>query len=382
MIFTLEALQANDGDCLILHYQKTATAKPVRILIDGGSAGVYSSVLKPRLDQLRARKVLDLRMVMTSHIDSDHITGVLDLFKALGQLRDDGGDEFCHIETLWHNSFEKLHGGQPAAAQSATVAASLDGVVPPHGLNQMTAAVVASVPQGNQLRKAAVHLGVPINQGAAGDLVAAPARGQKVAPIADGLTFTVLAPNTVQLKRLEEAFLAAKAAHGPDDAAVGADYLNNTVPNMSSIVVVAEAAVSRGNRRRMLLSGDARGDVLIESLELAGLMKDGTCHFDLMKVQHHGSSHSATQDYFERVTADRYVISGNGKHDIPHEDALGWLSAARHGKPYECYMTNRIGVSNNQRVLDRFLASEKKNEKQHAYFFRREKDLSISVPLA
>ena len=27
MVFTLEALQANDGDCLILHYQKTATAQ-------------------------------------------------------------------------------------------------------------------------------------------------------------------------------------------------------------------------------------------------------------------------------------------------------------------------------------------------------------------
>jgi hypothetical protein len=382
MLFTLEALQANDGDCLILHYQKSATAKPVRVLIDGGSAGVYSSVLKPRLDQLRAKQALDLRMVMTSHIDADHITGILDLFKALAQQREDGKDEFCRIETLWHNSFEKLHGGKPAAVQSATVAASLDGVAPPRGLRPFAAAVVASVPQGNQLRKAAVQLAVPINQGAGGDPVAAPARGQKVVPIADGLTFMVLAPNAVQLKRLEGAFLAAKAAHGSNDEAVGADYLNNTVPNMSSIVVIAEATGPRGKKRRMLLSGDARGDVLLESLELAGLMKDGTCHFDLMKVQHHGSSHSATQDYFERVTADRYVISGNGKHEIPHEDALGWVSAARHGKPYECYMTNRIGILNNQKVLDRFLASEKKHEKQHAYHFRKEKALSISVPLA
>jgi hypothetical protein len=382
MVFTLEALQANDGDCLLLHYQKTAAGKPVRILIDGGSAGVYSSVLKPRLDQLRAKKPLDLRMVMTSHIDADHITGVLDLFKALAQLRDDGEDEFCRVETLWHNSFEKLHGGKPAAVQSAAVAASLDGIAPPRGLSDFAAAVVASVPQGNQLRKAAVQLKVPINQGAGGDPVAAPARGKKVIPIADGLTFTVLAPNAVQLKRLEEAFQAAKAEHGKDDAAVGADYLNNTVPNMSSIVVIAEAAAPRGKTLRMLLSGDARGDVLLESLELAGMMKDGRCHFDLMKVQHHGSSHSATQDYFERVTADRYVISGNGKHEIPHEAALGWLSAARHGQPYQCYMTNRIGILNNRKVLDRFLASEKKNEKQHAYFFRNEKDLSISVPLA
>jgi beta-lactamase superfamily II metal-dependent hydrolase len=382
MVFTLEALQANDGDCLILHYQKTAAGKPVRVLIDGGSAGVYSSVLKPRLDQLRAKKPLELRMVMTSHIDADHITGLLDLFKALAQQRDDGVEEFCTIQTLWHNSFEKLHGGKPAAVQSATVAASLDGVVPPRGLEHFTAAVVASVPQGNQLRKAAVQLGVPINQGAGGDPVAAPARGLKIVPIADGLTFTVLAPNAVQLTRLKDAFEAAKTEHGANDEAVGADYLNNTVPNMSSIVVIAEAAGPKGKKRRMLLSGDARGDVLLESLELAGLMDKGRCHFDLMKVQHHGSSHSTTQDFFERVTADRYVISGNGKHDIPHEQALGWLSAARHGKPYEVYMTNRIGVLKNQKVLDTFLASEKKNEKLHVYHFRKENELSLSVPLA
>ena len=123
-------------------------------------------------------------------------------------------------------------------------------------------------------------------------------------------------------------------------------------------------------------------DLLIESLELAGLMKDGKCHFDLMKVQHHGSSHSTTQDFFDRVTADRYVISGNGKHEIPHEQALGWLSAARHGQPYECYLTNRIGILKNRQVLDKFLASEQKSEKKHVYYFRNEKALSISVPLA
>jgi hypothetical protein len=382
MLFTLEALQANDGDCLILHYQKTAAAQPVRVLIDGGSAGVYSSVLKPRLDQLRAKKSMDLRMVMTSHIDSDHITGILDLFKALAQQRDDGQEEFCRVQTLWHNSFERLHGGKPAAVQSATVAASLDGVVPPRGLERFTAAVVASVPQGNQLRKTAVQLAIPINQGAGGDPVSAPARGQKIVPIADGLTFMVLAPNAVQLTRLKDAFEAAKAEHGANDEAVGADYLNNTVPNMSSIVVIAETAGSRGRKIRMLLAGDARGDVILESLQLAGLMDNGHCHFDLMKVPHHCSSHSTTQDFFEKVTADHYVISGNGRHDIPHADALAWLSAARHGKRYDAYLTNRIGVLKNEQVMDTFLASEKKNEKGHGYHFRKEKELSISVPLA
>jgi len=31
--------------------------------------------------------------------------------------------------------------------------------------------------------------------------------------------------------------------------------------------------------------------------------------------------------------------------------------------------------------MDKFLASEAKNEKKHVYHFRGEKDLSISVPL-
>jgi hypothetical protein len=32
--------------------------------------------------------------------------------------------------------------------------------------------------------------------------------------------------------------------------------------------------------------------------------------------------------------------------------------------------------------MDKFLASEAKNEKQHSYHFRKEKELSLSVPLA
>ena len=383
MLFTLEALQANDGDCLLLHYQQSG-GTPVRVLIDGGSAGVYSSILKPRLDQLRGKKPLHLRMAMVSHIDSDHITGVLDLLKALEEQQADGEDGFCQIQTLWHNSFEKLHGGKTAVAQSATVTASIDGVVPPDDrLDWSTQAVVASVPQGNQLRKSAVQLTIPINQGAGGDLVSAPAHGQKIVKIADGLTFMVLAPNEVQLARLREEFDKAseKIKGGASDAAIGADYLNNTVPNMSSIAVMAEAARPDGTKRRMLLTGDARGDVILESLELAGLMNHGRCHVDLLKVQHHCSSHSTTQDFFERVTADRYVISGNGKHDIPHADALGWLSAARAKQPYAVYLTNRIGILDNKKTLDTFLASEAKTEKTHAYHFRNEKDLSISVDL-
>ncbi len=51
MIFSLEALDAHQGDCLILHYG--TQADPHFLLIDGGASGVYRSVLSHRLTRSR-----------------------------------------------------------------------------------------------------------------------------------------------------------------------------------------------------------------------------------------------------------------------------------------------------------------------------------------
>jgi len=380
MRFALEALQANDGDCLLLHYEPAA-APPTRILIDGGSKGIYTSILKPRLDELRGNAPLDLRMAIVSHIDADHITGVLDLFRQLATLQDDGEDPPYRIRTLWHNAFQQLHGTAPAAVDSGVIAASLEGR-PVAGLDHDTQAVIASVPQGNELRDYATKLTIPINQGAGGALVLAPEQGVLTIKPANGLRFTILAPHQPQLDRLQALWAKSKASHPVHADAQAADYLNNTVPNMSSIVILAEADSPGGATKRMLLTGDARGDVILEGLNAAGLTTNGRAHFDLLKVQHHGSSHSTTQDFFERVTADRYVISGNGTMGNPHPDALGWLSKARHGQPFEAYLTNRTGLNNLGATFDAFLASETHHEPSHVYHFRPDDALSIVVELS
>ena len=81
MIFTLEALRAAQGDSLLLHYgPKNA---PLLAVIDGGPSGVYKRWLRPRLEALRASRSPDaplpLKLLAVSHIDGDHIQGVLDL---------------------------------------------------------------------------------------------------------------------------------------------------------------------------------------------------------------------------------------------------------------------------------------------------------------
>jgi hypothetical protein len=102
-----------------------------------------------------------------------------------------------------------------------------------------------------------------------------------------------------------------------------AAFTDSSVANLSSLVVLAEVG-----KKRILLTGDARGDKVLEGLELAGLLKaDGksTMHVDVFKVPHHGSDRNADPILFRRVTADHYVFSGDGEHGNPERATLQML---------------------------------------------------------
>ena len=89
MIFTLEALKAAYGDALLLHFGDPKA--PSLAIIDGGPKGVYGSVLKPRLAALMKNKKrlkngrLPIRLVMVSHIDDDHVNGILAMANELAE---------------------------------------------------------------------------------------------------------------------------------------------------------------------------------------------------------------------------------------------------------------------------------------------------------
>ena len=386
----LEALQANDGDCLLLHFGSAATTG--LILIDGGSAGVYRDVLSKRLDQLRNnRPALDIRLVVVSHIDADHITGIVDMFRQMSERVNSGQQPLWRVGSLWHNAFDKVMDKHPQSAASASVAAAASASVDPAQLNNLqkkgltdlkALAVVASVKQGNDLQSFANKL-TKINAETNGDLVEAPESGRRDIKIGKSLNFTVLGPKQAELNDLEKEWKKSKAKHPADENAAAADYLNRTVPNLSSIVFLAEEKKSNGSPTRMLLTGDAGGDLILDGLKSAGLLdRNKQIKVDVLKVQHHGSNHSVTEDFFGQVVADRYVISGNGKHGIPHPDTLHWLSSARKGKPYHAFLTNRHlqdGQKDLTKGLSDFLAEEKAKQPKHIYHFRDDDAFSITV---
>ncbi|MCW2690315.1 MAG: hypothetical protein JWR37_5205, partial [Mycobacterium sp.] len=109
-VFGVEVLRARKGDCLMLHYG--TDDEPGLAIIDGGPAGVYTPFLRPRLEALRVERgvadtdALPVDLVMLSHIDDDHVKGLIQLTTELVEAQDNQKPKLVQILDLWHNTFD------------------------------------------------------------------------------------------------------------------------------------------------------------------------------------------------------------------------------------------------------------------------------------
>ncbi|MEZ4727632.1 MAG: hypothetical protein R3E79_10915 [Caldilineaceae bacterium] len=104
-MFKLHIIQADHDDCYLLEYGASAT--PCSVLIGGAPASSYAHHLLPVLQTVAARCGKLALMVLT-HIDDDHIAGLLELLIELRQQRMEGFPETIGIEEIWHNTFSQV----------------------------------------------------------------------------------------------------------------------------------------------------------------------------------------------------------------------------------------------------------------------------------
>lgn len=384
MIFTLEALNAANGDSLILHYGDPAD--PRFVLIDGGpTSSGYRNVILPRLTQIKDRfsddAPLSLEMMMVSHIDDDHIDGLLALTADMLDRTQDGEAAPFAIRALWFNSFDDLLGNDDdevfSALTAAVRAAGADAPLPGFAnADRYGAAVVASVGQGRRLRSDAVGLDIPINAPFQGLVMVTDTADRRV-DYGDGLHLTIVAPNEARILALQKKWREDVRANPSDETlaevASGRGRRDTSVANLSSIVVLAEAA-----GKRILLTGDALDVDIVDGLESAGLMVDGTCHVDLLKLPHHGSDRNVSAEFFAAVTADHYLASGDGRHGNPEIHTLELIEASRGASDeYQVHLTHRDGKDQLGARLDAFLDGKPAGR----YLFRDDSALSLKVDL-
>jgi hypothetical protein len=394
MVLSLEVVQAREGDCLILHYGEEAN--PKLIVIDGGPKGVFRNHLKPRLlsikEALSPDDALPLSMVMVSHIDADHIKGILDL---TADIRNDVGNNRpaqFDIQNLWHNSFDDIVGNLQIPIISSIAAsaspADLSAVVPELvRADSHVAAVIASTGQGRQLRNDAQFLTIPVNS-PFGEMAAGKAtlvRGNDAESFVDwedGLQIKVVHPNRTRLLELQAQWDEdlRKAATLGDNSIIFAamESLDKSPYNLSSIVCIAELG-----GKRILLTGDARSDDILNGLRLANLLDgDGKIHVDVLKVPHHGSDRNSSQEFYEHVTADHYVISGDGSHKNPDKATLVMLAEATEGRgDFTIHFTNHDGSFNLREKLDGFIEDERRRGRNFGVNFIEDGTSSIVLNL-
>lgn len=361
MIFSLDVIRARKGDCLILHYG--SSDDPHLIMIDGGPKGVYTPHLKPRILQIKKDRglgndeSLPVDLLMVSHVDDDHIQGILELTNEMITAQMNHQPQLVQIFNFWHNSFENIIGNTPkelTASFSKQFGEASMGGDPPNDLTidpkdedldekdvVANIKVLASIKQGAQLRTNTERLQVDLNTEFDGDLILAK-EGGEATEMENGLQFIVIGPMLPELKALHakhQAWLKELQEKGMTAEDALSAYVDKSVPNLSSIVVLAKAG-----DKSMLLTGDARGDKVLEGLQLLDLFDDeGKLHVDLLKVPHHGSSNNLEKDFFEKIIAKHYVFSGNGEHGNPERESLEMLLAARgDDEDYEVHLTYPI----------------------------------------
>lgn len=323
---TLEMLPAAEGDALLLTYGNDNA--PHRVLIDGGRRQTYP-LLRERILQIplnaQGKRVFELLIV--THIDADHIEGIICL------LQDD--ELNCDFGDIWFNDWvhlKPLVSGQTPAHLGAEQGEFLGALLK-----------AKKLPWNKMFDKGAVVLPPEPDP-------------LPVRKLPGGFTLTIVSPTVDALIELRKEWTSAIEAAGfepgnrdealaqfaskawaklPSGLTLGDEDVRRTLDhsqaNGSSIAVLAEY-----HDVRMLLSGDAWPQVLRPALDRWRSEQTDAVEriaLDAFKIPHHGSKKNVTPQLMDVIDCPSYLISTSGaRFHHPDVDAIRIIIAGHHGE--------------------------------------------------
>jgi Metallo-beta-lactamase superfamily len=393
----LRVFHAADGDCLLL-----TSGDGHHALIDGGRGGTFEKETWPVLRKF-AKDKRPIDLVIVSHIDADHISGILWLMNVVAawavhdyQTNEGGNPHFPEpaitrppeIAGLWHNSWraqlgdladpvESYLAGLSLGLESATVERSTlpDAAVE---IIEAVEGLAQSIPQGVELLHV-IDDATPIPRNAPFDDLVLLKNPPHIEALGTA-KLTLIGPARKHLDTLREewrewivktsgappeALPAQPAGHGlgfgvglgeaPALDGLPGDLLVALLVAAAEIIVATDPTkVTPPNRasitvlaeeqdRTCLLTGDAAEEELLEGLEAAGRIVDGRFWCNVVKVQHHGSEHNLSQQFAGTVLADHYVLCGDGAHGNPEPSVIKTIIDTRlaaDGRPFTIWFNS------------------------------------------
>lgn len=355
----IRIFQSDHGDCILISTRKS------NILIDGGTASSYSHHVAPVLARMRNNGVV-LDLVCVSHIDQDHISGILQMLEEevdwrVYDFHKNNGSKCkkpkslrpAGIREIWHNAFYEYASRNKGNIEK-TLAADATILGASHDSDLKAAGGLAhSIKEAIQLsgRLRSDQLDIPLNKRFKGKLVMY-RQGEKPFSIGD-LKFTLIAPFATDLKNLrtewnkwlsestsQKTLKALKEKLLDDEMFLtSSDGLRQllemakklgerekvTFPNLASIMFLVEEG-----SKSLLMTGDGAGQDIIKGLTGIGRLDERVgLHVDVLKVQHHGSEKNIDENFCRLITADHYIFCGNGHSDNPEIAALDAIIRSR-----------------------------------------------------
>lgn len=309
MEFNLTIIQAGHGDCILI--QGNFDEQPRNILIDGGSSQTYQYRHSPGALKIALQKIKDngqkIDLLVLSHVDDDHIAGLLSGFKNAGLLAQ-------LTQKVWFNSGKLIFEHFQKVCDESNL---LDFEVNSTGTE---ADNLTSIGQGIKFEDFISKLGIwhydIIHAGQIHELF--------------GIKFSILSPSNKKLENLLVKWESEKpdyftAGHDNDyDKSFEELLLNDqfsedlSIHNGSSIAFIFEYS-----GKRLLFLGDAHNDVIIESIKELGYSEEKPLLLDYVKLSHHGSKYNTSPDLLRLLSCQNFIISTDGrKHGLPNKLTL------------------------------------------------------------
>ena len=350
----LNVLQAAYGDCMILKsgsQSKSSQTNSHHFLIDGGPASTYNIGLKEELQKI-GEKGGRVDLVIVSHVDNDHINGLLKLMQDLSLQKKGNNRWTIEIDAVWYNAFSRTI-GQRIEVRLRDLLSNTRTVFKNRSRTQVTA---RGIREGHDLYQYAHDLAIEINPQFNNDTIIVTDKPKEL-KFGD-IKFLVIGPTRKNLEDLRKQWLDWLDKH-EKALRTRADYrlaiqADKSIPNLSSIMFLAKE-----DDDTILFTGDGLGEHVIYGLKQARLLgSSGSVHVNILKLPHHGSDRNITRDFFTNVTADKYLISANGRDDNPSFLTLSWIAETAK----EQHRQVEIILTNNTSNVERFVKKYPKDE--------------------
>lgn len=321
MGITIRILQANHGDSILVTHEGSDGI--FNMLIDGGDGATFKSgprgrnpgALQIALDQLK-RSGQHIDLAILTHIDDDHINGLLKGFETPGYLSD-------MVKAIWFNSSHIINKFFSFPE------------IPENAVTLTSDVAETSIKQGKDLDKWLTEIGCERAP------VVIAGKPFKKGPF----EFTILSPDSEKLEKLLHKWPAGSdsgdTSTDSNDYSLSINQLlasdtfreDGSVYNGSSIAFIVKA-----DNKAMLFLGDAHDELVVRSLRALGARPDNRLELELIKISHHGSQFNTSPEFLSLVDSKRFIISTDGsRHGLPNKRTIARILEGTEGQIYFNY---------------------------------------------